>query len=289
MAPGGRWRLITTVFALSGYPMPVCAQELPEPSVHWAYASFFGTGWYQLGERQSAFILNMTPRWTTGDADWLASGDRKPVYTLRVPFTVGVNQLDFEDVPGILDPDNVSTVSVGLSADIDIPLTPRFSIRPNAQVGYGTVINGGDDAWTYLANLRARYTFQTGNLDWFLIGAAGVVGYEAGAGVDDSFTYAALGAEFAYPVSWFSSADSQTVLYWHLVYTDLLNRIEVQTSRDQFDEITNYWQAGIAFGKQGRRMKFWFLSFDRLGLAYDLSPSGDLRGIKFVFRSLYEP
>jgi hypothetical protein len=33
----------------------------------------------------------------------------------------------------------------------------------------------------------------------------------------------------------------------------------------------------------------WFLSFDRLGLAYDLSPSGELRGIKFVFRSLYEP
>ena len=36
-------------------------------------------------------------------------------------------------------------------------------------------------------------------------------------------------------------------------------------------------------------MHVWFLKFNRLGLAYDISPSGDLRGIKLVFRSLYEP
>ena len=58
---------------------------------------------------------------------------------------------------------------------------------------------------------------------------------------------------------------------------------------DQFEEITNFWQAGIAFGKEDRPIKLWFLRFDRLGLAYDISPSGEMRGIKFVFRSLYEP
>jgi hypothetical protein len=63
----------------------------------------------------------------------------------------------------------------------------------------------------------------------------------------------------------------------------------VPDARGQVDEVTNYWQAGLAFGREDRSIRLWFLSFDRLGLAYDASPSGELRGIKFVFRSLYEP
>ena len=45
----------------------------------------------------------------------------------------------------------------------------------------------------------------------------------------------------------------------------------------------------LAFGREDEPIKLWFLRFDRLGLAYNISPSGELRGIKFVFRSLYEP
>ena len=58
---------------------------------------------------------------------------------------------------------------------------------------------------------------------------------------------------------------------------------------DQLEEITNFWQAGFAFGKRDRPIRLWFFRFDRLGLAYDISPSGELRGLKLVFRSLYEP
>lgn len=268
---------------------PVRAQDEPASTVHWAYASFFGTGWYKLSDQQSAFIANFSPRWISDENDWFGRDDRKPVYSVRVPLTVGVNRLEVDDLPGILDLENFSTVSVGLSADLDVPLTPRFSVRPNVQLSYGTIIGQSNYAWTYRADVRGRYSIGTGRLGWDLIGSAGVVGYDANRGTDDSFTFAALGAEFSYPVSWFSSEGSQTVLYWHLSYIDLLNRIEVRSSPDALTEITNYWQAGMAFGKQDRRIKLWFLSFDRLGLAYDISPSGELRGLKFVFRSLYEP
>ena len=202
---------------------------------------------------------------------------------------MGVTRLDFEDVPGILDLENFSTVSAGLRADVDVPVTPKFSFRPSAQLSYGTVLGESEYAWTYRGDIRGRYTFQAGALDWALIGAAGFVGYDANRGNDDSFTYAALGAEFAYPLRWFGSGDSQTLFYWHLLYTDFLDRMEVQGRSDQFEEITNYWQAGFAFGKRDEPIKFWFFRFDRLGLAYDISPSGQLRGLKLVFRSLYEP
>jgi hypothetical protein len=267
----------------------VSAQEEPVPTVHWAYASYFGTGWYKISDQQSAFIANAAPKLSTGEAAWADIDDGKAVYSVRVPLSVGVTRLDFEDVPGILDLENFSTVSVGLRADVDVPVTSRFSVRPSAQLSYGTVIGESEYAWTYRGDVRGRYTFGAGELDWALIGAAGLVGYDANRGSDDSFTYAAIGAEFAYPVSWFSSSDSQTLFYWHLLYTDFLNRMEVEGRSTQPEEITNYWQAGFAFGKREKPIKLWFFSFDRLGLAYDISPSGKLRGLKFVFRSLYDP
>ena len=283
-----RWGSVILAGALL-CAQPALSQETPAPTVHWAYASFFGTGWYKISSEQSAFIASFAPRLMSRETGWSKVPDQEAVLTVRVPITVGVAQLDFEDVPGILDPENFSSISAGLRADLDVPVTARFSVRPSVELSYGTVIGKSDDAWTYRGDLRGRYTFQAGNLEWSLVPAAGFVGYDASKGIDDSFTYAALGAEFSYPVRWFSSADSQSVVYWHVIYTDFLNRVEVQRSFDQRAEITNYWQAGLAFGKKEQPMQFWFLKFDRLGLAYDISPSGELRGIKFVFRSLYDP
>jgi hypothetical protein len=265
------------------------AQEASMPTVHWAYASYFGTGWYKISKQQSAFIANFAPPLASGRTRWFGGRDGEAVYSIRLPLTVGLTRLDFDDVGGILDPENYSTVSAGLRADVDVPVSERFSWRPSVQLSYGTVIGESEDAWTYRGDVRARYRFGSGELDSAIIGAAGLVGYDARDGLDDSFTYAALGAEFAYPLPWFESKDSRTLFYWHVLYTDLLNRMKVQSRFDEFEEITNYWQAGLAFGREDRPIKLWFLSFDRLGLAYNVSPSGELRGIKFVFRSIYEP
>ena len=259
------------------------------PTVHWAYASYFGTGWYEIGDQQSAFIANLAPKIHSGEAGRAGADGKKAVYSIRLPLSVGVTRLDFQDVPGILDPENFSMVSAGVRADIDVPVTARFSLRPNAQLSYGTVIGESEYAWTYRGDVRARYTLRSGDPDWALIGAAGIVGYDANRGDDDSFTYVSIGTELAYPVRWFGSGDGQTLVYWHLLYTDFLNRIEVQGRSQQFEEIANYWQAGFAFGRRDRPIDWWFFRFDRLGLAYDISPSGELRGLKFVFRSLYDP
>jgi hypothetical protein len=280
------WSVLGTALLHAG---PVSSQEAPTPTVHWAYASYFGTGWYRIGDQQSAFVASLAPRWMSGDVAWLSNAGRETTYSVRVPITVGVARLDLEDVPGILDPDNFSTASLGLGADLDIPVSARLSVRPSAQLSYGTVLGESDDAWTYRGDLRARYTFEAGKLDWALIGMAGHVGYDASQGVDDSFSYAGLGAEFAYPVHWFSAGDSQTLVYWHLLYAKFPNRLEASGGAGQPEDVASYWQAGLAFGKKDERLRLWFLSFDRLGIAYDISPSGELRGIKFVFRSLYDP
>jgi len=280
--------LYLLISALLVSPAQSLAQEPIEPTLHWAYASFFGTGWYKINDERSAYILRMSPRWTSGKAQLHEDGRRDIAYTFRVPVTVGVNQLDFEDIPGILDPNNFTTASLNFSLDADIPVTSTFSIRPSAEVGYGTVLDESAWAWTYRTDIRTRNHFQSGKLDWAILFNLGLMGYEPNTGDSDYFVYAAAGLEFGYPVSWFTSANSQTMFYWHLSYVDFLDEIEVQSSIDEFDSVANFWQGGFALGKKDKPINIWFLKFDRLGLAYNYSTTGELRGIKFVFRSLYE-
>ena len=47
-------------------------------------------------------------------------------------------------------------------------------------------------------------------------------------------------------------------------------------------------ESGMSFRKAEGRIKILFLKFDRLGLAYRFSTSGDFKGISFVFRSTFD-
>jgi hypothetical protein len=264
------------------------SQDLIEPTIHWAYASYFGTGWYQINEHRSAFILRTAPRWNYGEAGFDEEGKRKIAYTFRVPITLGLSDLDFENIPGIVDPDNVASLSVNFGVDADIPVTDRFSIRPNADVGYGTLLGESNTAWTYRAEVRSRYTFESGKLDWALLGALGYVGYTPNEGPSDDFNYVSIAAEFGYPVGWPRLENDQTMLYWHAGYTEFIDLVRFKTGVEDLDSIDNSWQFGIALGRRSEPVRLWFLKFDRLGLSYQYSDSGELRGISIRFRSLYD-
>ena len=278
------WLALLVAFA---DPRPAAAQDLIQPTIHWAYASFFGTGWYKLNDERSGYILRVTPRWTVGKAELRENGDREIAYTIRVPLTIGAARLDFEDIPDILDLDNFNTASVNASLDADIPISRRFSVRPSVEAGYATILDESDYALTYRADVKTRTTFERGKLDWSLIFNIGVTGYEPNEGDSDQFSYAGVGLEFGYPIGWLSTHDRQTMIYWHLSYVDFLDEIELRTGVTEFDSVANYWQAGIAFGNERTPVRIWRLKFDRLGLAYNYSTTGELRGVKFVFRSLY--
>lgn len=276
------------ILAFFVFPGAAHSQEPTEPEVHWAYASFLGTGWYKVDESREAFVVSAAPRWTVGEAGIDEDGNRTFDYTFRVPVSLGLTRFDQDSIGGILDLDSISTFSVGFSADVDIPVTHKFSLRPIAEVGYGAVIGEDDRAWNWRTELRGRYGLESGKLDWALLGSVGIAGYEPNEGLSDDFSFASLAAEFAYPVSWWSSQQSQTMLYWNLGYVDFIDEIEIITGPNQIDSVANYWHFGMALGKRDKPIQIWFLKFDRLGLAYKYSDTGRLRGIKVLFRSLYD-
>jgi len=264
------------------------SQEQFEPEVHWAYASFFGTGWYKISDSREAFVVSAAPRWTVGEAGIDDQGKRSFDYTFRVPVTLGLTRFNLDDISGILDLDNVASLSVGFSADVDIPVSNKFSLRPIAEVGYGTVLGESDSAWSWRTELRGKYAFESGKLDWALLAGIGITGYEPDDGESDDFAYASLAAEFAYPVNWWSSQDNQTMLYWNIGYMDFIDELQFETGPLRVDSIANYWMFGMALGRRDKPIKIWFFNFDRLGLAYKYSETGRLRGIKVLFRSIYD-
>ena len=264
------------------------AQETTDNSVHWAYSSYFGTGWYQVSDDRDVFVLRMTPRWELREADFAEDGARTIGIEFRFPITAGLDRFILDDIPGVLQPDNLASISVTPGIDITVPINERWALRPFASVGWGTLLNGSESAWTYWAGVKSQYTFQSGKLNWALVNSVTYVGYKPSDGPSEDFWPLMAGLEFDYPVGNHEENGEKLHLTWHGMYTSFEDDLDATLEDGSTRPITDQWEFGVALRKKGQRIKIWFLSFDRLGLAYRFSSSGDLKGISFIFRSVFE-
>lgn len=264
------------------------AQESSSSSIHWAYSSYFGTGWYQVNGDRDVFVLRTTPRWELREANIAEDGARTLGIELRFPITAGLDQFDVDDIPGTTDPDNLASLSVTPGIDLTVPLSKRWALRPFASVGWGTLLNGSESAWTYWTGVKSRYTFQNGKLNWALVNSVTYVGYSPSDGPSEDFWPLMAGLEFDYPFGNRKLDDEQLFLSWHGMYTTFEHDLDLTLDDGSTSPITDQWEFGLSFRKKDERIKIWWFSFDRLGLAYRFSSSGDLKGISFVFRSVFE-
>jgi len=265
-----------------------CAQDTSSSSVHWAYSSYFGSGWYQVNDDRDVFVLRTTPRWELREADIAEDGSRTIGIELKFPITAGLDRLQIDDIPGTANPDNLASLSVTPGVDITIPVGERWALRPFASIGWGSLLNGGESAWTYWAGVKSRYTFQNGKLDWALLNSITYVGYTPSDGAAEDFWPLMAGLEFDYPLGNYQIDDEQVFLSWHGTYTIYEDDLDLVLENGSTNAITDQWELGVSFHKKEGRIKFGWFKFDRLGLAYRFSSSGDLKGISFVFRSVFE-
>jgi hypothetical protein len=264
------------------------AQETSASSVHWAYSSYFGSGWYQVTGDRDVFVIRGTPRWELREADLSVEGERTVGIELRFPVTVGLDNFSVDDIPGTITPSNLASVSVTPGIDITVPITERWLLRPHMAIGWGSALDGSDSAWTYWAGLKSRYSFQNGDLNWALINAITYVGNTPTKGSSDDFWPLMAGLEFDYPLGKRQMDNEQLYLSWHGTYTSFEGDLDQTVGDGSVDPITDQWQFGLSIRKKKEPIKIWFMKFDRLGLAYRFSSSGDLKGISFVFRSVFD-
>lgn len=256
-------------------------------AVHWAYSTYFGSGWYQVSDAQDVFVMRYTPKRALSEAKLDEDGNREPGIELRFPITVGLNHFPLDDLPGTVDPENLANISVTPSAYLTWPANDRWTLRPFAAFGWGTLLNGEESAWSYWAGVKSRYVLHDGEPELALLNSLGLVGYSPSNGASETFWPVMSALELEHPLLRDRNGQEWR-LNWHLSYTFFQNDLDLVSRNLETEPISDQWELGLATSRADSPITVWRFSFERLGLSYRFSSDGDLQGIGFVFSSLFD-
>ena len=253
----------------------------------WAYSTWFGSGWYRVGDERDVFVVRYAPRRLLREPALDEDGSRTVGIEVRLPVTVGLNHFPLDDLSGSVDFENLANISLTPSLYFDVPVDERWSLRPFVAVGWGTVLNDDDSAWTYWAGIRSRYVLKTGTLGVALYNALGFVGHTPDRGPSQRFWPITNALEFRYPPGFLRWRGEQLELHWHVAHTYFQNELDLLGRERENEPISDEWELALAVSREDEPIRFWRLSFARMGLAYRFSSDGELQGIGLVFQSLF--
>ena len=278
---------IAFVLMLSALADIAAGQEANGGNVDWAYASYFGTGWYRVSDDRDVYVFEAQPRWRLREPS-LEGGEREMGLELRLPVSIGLNDFGLDDPIGVIDTGNLASLSVTPGIDVIIPVTKRRMLRPHAAVGWGTLLGENESAWTYWAGIRSRFEFGDPVFSWSLLAAAAYVGSSPDGEPSQQFLPVMTGVEFEHAREGWKLGDDAMFLAWHVTYTRFLDDFDLVSPTGLTSSIPDQWEVGIAIGKVDRKLELGWFRFERIGVAYRASSSGELRGIGLIFRSVFD-
>jgi hypothetical protein len=277
------------------------AQASDEQFVHWAYAPYFGTGSYQLGDSQQLYALRLAKRWRLREPELndpelnhpgLNDGNtgRRVGIDLRVPVTIGTQHDRLGNLSGFFDSGNVSAISAVPGAEFSVPISERLTLKPLVYAGWGKELGGGDSAWIYWSGLKSQLAFEADAVEWWLINSLLVVGYTSARTPSESVLPLLTGLEFRKPLGDLKLGGDAVYLNWSVAYTRYLNSLDLRIGSVSVPslEVDDEWEVALAFSKGPVRLKLWRLQFDRVGIAYRFGTDGRFTGVGVVFRSLFD-
>lgn len=282
-----RLLLSAAIFFFFLSPLRANGQDSEAEAIHWAYSTWFGTGWYRIGDARDAFAVRYAPRKLVREQS-IEGDERRYGVEVRVPITLGLEHFPLDDIPGSVDPENFASVSVTPAVNVQIPLTRHWTLRPYAALGWGTVLNGDESAWTYWAGVRARYRTSVDRLNWSWLYSVGVVGHSPNEGPSSNFWPVMTGFEFDYPFGTRQLQGEQLYVNWHVAYTWFADEMELFGPAGTREEIRDQWELGLGINKEETPIDVWRFAFDRITLIYRFSSDGELQGIGFSFNSLFD-
>lgn len=259
-------------------------QTVFEP-VHWAYSSFFGTGWYQVEDARSVFVLRAPFRQTLRKSSFEGTGTSKMGIEIRYPFAVGLHDID--DLGGIIDNDNFATVTFTPGIELEIPINERWFLRTLAHVGWGSDLRNDDSAWIYYAGIKSRYVFPAKKYQWSLLNSLYYAGYTPDEGRSDHLAVAQIGAELLQPLSSATIHGEPIDLHWTFMYSFLGNELHFNLPDGTFSPIQDQIELGLQMSFRNRPFKIWFLDVRRIGMGYQFSPDGQFTAITLSMNSWF--
>jgi len=267
--------LLLLIFGSQVHAQEVRSEPLP---VHWAYASIFGTGWYEVDESRSVFVLDVPLRHVFSTASIDEKGEREIGWEFHYPVTLGLQQID--DLPGILNPSNFGSINITPGVEAVVPISERWHLRPYIRAGMGFDLGSSEHALIYSTGVKSRYRVFSQHVVWGFLANVNVAGYKSNKGSDGNISGGMVGVEASHKWPWSKSGIDT---HWHLTYTKLYNGPEYTRAdepRNLLRNVNNVFEVGLAFSPGGGRFKFWLYKPERLGLALQVSPDGDYFAVR---------
>jgi hypothetical protein len=261
------------------------AGPIPEPipeQLHWALGTFFGTGWYEIEDNRSVFVLRIAPRQVLRESSLDTDGKRRLGVEILYPVALGLSKLD--QAADFIEFDNYASISFSPGIELEVPVTPAWALRPYLHLGYGRELESGEGATIWYGGIKSRYRLGGGR-QWSLLNGAHLAGYKPE--FEKRGRYGALmaGLEWQRPLQGLEWRGAPLYLNAHLTYDWFFDELNFHVDRYRLESFRDQWELGLALGGGERSLDFGFLSFDHVGLAYRWSSDGNFRAITLNFRS----
>jgi hypothetical protein len=244
--------------------------------INYAYGTIFGTGYYQLSDRQVA-LIRVPIGYQLREATQEQFGIR-----LEMPTTFSLQNYDFKDIPE-LDFDNVAAISLLPGVKFNLLLSDRWELDPAGYIGWGRDLSNNLDSIIYAAGVTSRYRLDVA-YPILTVGADAIAnGYTPEQGASKAITRFGLGLDAKFPTKWNIGSRNMFVGLYGTMYV-FGNEVEFRTIGEEPISVRSSYEIGLALGGDPS-FKLLGLKFDRIGLAYRVSAAVDaiLLVTKFPF------
>lgn len=234
-------------------------QRDSERVIDWYYASTFGTGVYNIGDR-TVFVARLPFGFTLRQSDEDRWGVR-----LKLPVSVGLYRIpnQFDDV---LERTNFAAVSALPGVEFERQLTSRWTIRPTVSFGYGRDLGSSVSSRIWEVGVRSLYTVPLRDLDFVLGNALLYAGSNATTGTTQNLGIFSTGLNFLIPTGK-EFMGHPTNLGVHFIYYAYFNRLDFFLDANDRREMDQQYEIAMTLGSS-KPFEILGFSFDRIGVGF---------------------
>src|SRR5215831_14346595 len=230
--------------------------------INWWYSATFGTGFYKIGPAV-ATVVRLPFSYRLRDM-----GDGSVGVNLLAPVTVAAYHLNLHELNEFDLQQDVAAASFLPGAEVEIPMTERWRLRPFAQAGMGSQHTDPTlVAYMYTGGVRSLYRFPGEEYRVSL----GTALFAAGFRVRDGSERQGLGVfqlglnmetNWSVPL-W----NGPAYLNWHFISTAYYPKLTFADPEPGQLSVIREYQAGFSF-RTAREIKFLGFGADTLGLGF---------------------
>jgi hypothetical protein len=259
----------------------VVAQSRDSEPFNWAYSAAFGSGVYQLGDGTEAQTYRGNFSIGLGDSE-----DERARVRLLLPATIGLQNLDDDDLPVDRPSDRLEHVTFLPGVELEHEPGRRWTLRTRAQLGIGKELEGTQGSARVAAvGLRSRVRFADALGSPALINGLLWSGFDPEIGARGSLLRFTTAIELDFRAARWRVRDRPMRWRPH-VLKDWYYHPPPALAYDDGDveRVKEEWQIGVAAVREGG-FKIRFIEFEGVGIAYRFSDVSS--GLKLYISSVF--